>query len=630
MTMMGLLNQALDQKLLRFLDVQFAQIIAAHHSPLLQLACALLSSDAGAGHVCLPLARLAPEYFFDGRHPELAEALWQAAGKPNKNAWLNAFQSSSLVGEGTSPTPLVLEKERLYLQRMWKNEGQVIQFISDYSLEKMTYHKKDECRLKQILDQLFTSNESDINFQKVAAAVAITSKVAIISGGPGTGKTTTVAKLLTALIRLSGERTLRIELAAPTGKAAVRLTQSLGNAYRELSLSAGESRRLPEKACTLHRLLGAYSKGHQSRYHKNNPLDLDVLVVDEASMVDLPMLARLIDALPNSAQVIFLGDRDQLASVEAGSVLGEIGRFLSLGYSTSRAEELNRLTGYDLKGHPIEHFPNLCVAHVCDQLCLLNKNYRFDKKSGIGELAQAVNSGEHHKAHSILRDVNKKYVDIRQHALSDAKDYQKLLKDCVAAYQPYLELIKQGKDPETILHAFNRYQLLCALRTGSFGLEGLNTQIEKTLCHSGLLSLSQKPFNNSWYSGRPIMIECNDSSLGLFNGDLGMTLYDHSGALRVYFQFSDGHIKSVQPNRLPAHSTAYAMTVHKSQGSEFEHTALVLPDHFTPIVTRELVYTAITRARQKLTLYSTDKVLNHAILNPTQRRSGLVARLKSF
>lgn len=630
MNMMALLNQALEQKLLRFLDVQFSQIIAADESPLLQLACALLSADAGAGHVCLPITRLTPRYFFDGRQPELAQALWKAAGSPDKEQWLKAFESSPLVGDGVSPAPLVLQQERLYLQRMWKNEGAVIQFISQGALDKIIYQPKtDECRLRQILDQLFTSNASEINFQKVAAAVAITSKVAIISGGPGTGKTTTVAKLLTALVRLAGKRSLRIELAAPTGKATVRLTQSLSQAYSQLSLSGEERRRLPEQALTLHRLLGLRSHGYQPRYHKNNPLHLDALVVDEASMIDLPMLARLIAALPTSAQVILLGDRDQLASVEAGAVLGDMGRFLSLGYSEERAEALNRLTGYHLKGRPLEQFPNPCVAHVCDQLCLLNKNYRFDKKSGIGQLAQAVNLGDHSTALSILNQVDEKYPDIQLHRLENAKDYQKLLKDSVVAYQPYLQLIKMGRDPEEVLNAFNRYQLLCALRTGQFGVQGLNIHIEKSLRHSGLFNFSQHSFH-PWYAGRPVMIECNDSSLGLFNGDLGIALHDRSGNLRVYFPFSDGNIKSVQPNRLPAHSTAYAMTVHKSQGSEFEHTALVLPDHFSPVVTRELVYTAITRARRKLTLYSADKILTHAILTPTERRSGLVARLKFF
>ncbi|BFI57008.1 RecBCD enzyme subunit RecD [Yersinia pseudotuberculosis] len=654
--MMTLLAQAARDRLLRPLDVQFSRMIAGDDDPRLQLAAAILSAEVGAGHVCLPLRYLQPELLFGGRQPDLSLALWQAAGSPDKAQWLQALQNAPVVSDGSQPTPLVLQQERLYLQRMWQYEGDVVQFIasdsvfinrdSDFMTSKGIATSVDESLLRETLDALFGYAGSEVDWQKVAAAVAATRRISVISGGPGTGKTTTVAKLLTALIRISQGQRLRIQLAAPTGKAAARLTESLGKAIRQFSLTDDERKLFPDQASTLHRLLGVQPNSQRLRYHRGNPLNLDVLVVDEASMVDLPMMARLIAALPAKAKVIFLGDRDQLASVEAGAVLGDICRFAELGYSEQRAQQLTQLTGYLLtndaltgnvlannvltnkalanKAQPDETYSD--SANVRDSLCLLRKSYRFDEKSGIGQLALAVNAGEYRQALSVL---NSAYSDVERFPLADEEDYQVLLEACAVGYQHYLERVAALAPAAEVLAAFGRYQLLCALRSGPFGVSGLNERIEQVLHRKGFIIRPSGP-SGRWYVGRPVMIELNDSALGLFNGDIGIALHDNEGELRVYFQLPDGNIKSVQPSRLPSHETAYAMTVHKSQGSEFEHTALVLPNTFMPVLTRELVYTAITRARQHLTLYCSDAVLSHAIRTPTLRLSGLVDRLNTL
>ncbi|WP_145516453.1 exodeoxyribonuclease V subunit alpha [Yersinia aleksiciae] len=626
--MMALLNQALGDHLLRPLDLQFSRMIAGDNNPMLQLAAAILSAEAGAGHVCLPLSYLQPDLLFGGRQSALSQALWQAAGAPDESRWVQALNNSPAVSDGSQPTPLILQNNRLYLQRMWQYEGDVVRFIASDSTATWVNEPRDvnETLLRTTLDRLFGLAGTEVDWQKVAAAVAATRRISVISGGPGTGKTTTVAKLLTALIQLSQGQRLRIQLAAPTGKAAARLTESLGNAIRQLVLTDDERKLFPDQASTLHRLLGAQPNSQRLRYHRGNPLNLDVLVVDEASMVDLPMMARLIAALPAKAQVIFLGDRDQLASVEAGAVLGDICRFAEWGYSELRAEQLARLTGCSLLGViPIGDVPTDAV-NVRDSLCLLRKSYRFDEKSGIGQLALAVNAGKSNKALSVLSST---YSDIECFSLADSDDYQVLLEDCAAGYQHYLQLATSGAHAVDVLAAFDRYQLLCALRTGPFGVSGLNERIEQLLHRKRFIERASGP-SGRWYVGRPVMIGLNDSALGLFNGDIGIALYDSEGELRVHFQLPDGNIKSVQPSRLPSHETAYAMTVHKSQGSEFEHTALILPNTFMPVLTRELVYTAITRARQRLTLYCSHAVLSHAIRTPTQRRSGLVDRLNEL
>ncbi len=626
--MMTLLDQAVRDNLLRPLDLQFSRMIAGDDNPQMQLAAAILSAEAGAGHVCLPLNYLQSDQLFGGRQSDLSQALWQAAGAPDKQRWLQVLQCSSAVSDGSQPTPLVLQKERLYLQRMWQYEGDVVRFIASESFiaDANDTLSINELLLRETLARLFGVATDEVDWQKVAAAVAVTRRISVISGGPGTGKTTTVAKLLVALIQLNSAQRLRIQLAAPTGKAAARLTESLGKAIRQLSLTDDERKLIPDQASTLHRLLGAQLNSQRLRYHQGNPLHLDVLVVDEASMVDLPMMARLIAALPAKARVIFLGDRDQLASVEAGAVLGDICRFAELGYSDSRAEQLTRLTGCALSGQVPVGDTDKDVTNVRDSLCLLRKSYRFDEKSGIGQLALAVNAGQYHEAISIL---NGNYPDIERFPLVETDDYQVLLEACTAGYQHYLQLATAGMDTSEVLAAFGRYQLLCALRSGPFGVSGLNEQIERLLLRKRLID--RKPGSSGrWYVGRPVMIGLNESTLGLFNGDIGIALLDSEGKLRVHFKLPDGTIKSVQPSRLPSHETVYAMTVHKSQGSEFEHTALVLPNTFMPVLTRELVYTAITRARERLTLYCSDTVLSVAIRTPTQRLSGLVDRLNEL
>ncbi|WP_367680373.1 exodeoxyribonuclease V subunit alpha [Candidatus Fukatsuia anoeciicola] len=657
--MMKLLTEAVRERFLRPIDLQFARMIAPDNYPLcnlfrniqqlveikaqntiqeqhysinfaralLQLTAAYLSAKIGDGHICLLITDLQPQYLFNGCQSDLVKLLWKTVGKPSTQQWQEILQNSFSVSNGSQPTPLVLQHNRLYLQRMWQNEGDIIHFIMN---NNTNYEKINEILLKNILKQLFGTNSNKIDWQKVAAAATLTRKISIISGGPGTGKTTTIAKLLTALVRLyKGRQRVRIKLAAPTGKAAAHLTESLSKAWQQLELNENEQKLLPDQAFTLHSLLGIQPNRQQLLYHSNNLLDLDVLVVDEASMIDLPIMAKLIAALPVHARVIFLGDRNQLASVDAGAVFGDICHFIESGYSIFRSKQLARVTGYSLEQLKHPYYINKSktlttgLTEISDSLCLLSKSYRFNKKSGIGRLAKAVNIGAYFEALSVL---NGNYTDVKRFVLTNTVDYQQLLQISIANYQPYLKLVAQNANAAEILTTFNYYQVLCALRTGPFGVKGLNSLIEQALQRNSLIQCTQSLFGQ-WYAGRPVMIERNDNTLSLSNGDVGIALYNTYGYLRVYFQLPNGTIKSIQPNRLPSHVTAYAMTIHKSQGSEFKHTVLVLPDYFSPIITRELLYTGITRARQQLTLYVSDKVLNYAINTPTLRRSGLVDRL---
>lgn len=600
MTIQERLLEAVGQKLLRPIDAQFALTVAGNDDPAVTLAAALLSHDAGEGHVCLPLSRL---MLTEEAHPLLVAWISEMATPID---WKKRLLASAAVSCGDSPAPLILCGDRLYLNRMWCNERTVARFFNEVNQAIDV----DEAQLSRILDALFPTTD-EVNWQKVAAAVALTRRISVISGGPGTGKTTTVAKLLAALIQMADGERCRIRLAAPTGKAAARLTESLGAALRQLPLTDAQKKRIPEDASTLHRLLGAQPGSQRLRHHAGNPLHLDVLVVDEASMIDLPMMSRLIDALPPHGRVIFLGDRDQLASVEAGAVLGDICAYVNAGFTAERARQLSRLTGYAIPAGA-----GTQAASLRDSLCLLQKSYRFGSDSGIGKLAAAINCGDRSAIQAVFQQG---FSDIEKRTLQSSDDYAGMLDEALAGYGRYLRLLHEKATPEAILQAFNEYQLLCALREGPFGVGGLNDRIEQAMVQQR--KIHRHP-HSRWYEGRPVMIARNDSALGLFNGDIGIAL-DRGQGLRVWFAMPDGAIKSVQPSRLPEHDTTWAMTVHKSQGSEFDHAALILPSQRSPVVTRELVYTAVTRARRRLSLYADERILAGAIVTRTERRSGL-------
>lgn len=606
------LQMLCEEHILRPLDCQFAAMLAPDSHPLLQLVFALLSAQTGSGHVCLPLSRIIPAAEQSGRHAEIMQSVWRALNEPGLPEIKAALSASDAVSDGSLPAPVVLSEENLYLHRMWQYECRVAEFFSRPQRVSAEAEK-----LRPVLDALFGTKEPE-DWQKIAAAVAVSSRTAVISGGPGTGKTTTVARILATLVQSAAEPLL-IELAAPTGKAAARLTESLGEAIAQLDLTDTQRAMMPDQAKTLHRLLGAQPDSRRLRHHQKNPLMSDVLIVDEASMVDLPMMAALIDALPENAMLILLGDKDQLASVEAGAVLGDICRFAESGYTPQRRQVLEAMTGCVLPDKSPAH-----PVNVQDHLCLLRKSFRFDAGSGIGQLAAAVNRGDVRETMAVLGGQR---PDVRYVPLEDEDGYAQVLTDTMKAYLPFLSLVKQHADPAVVLDAFSQFRLLCALREGPFGVEGLNERIERLLHQQGHI---RRPLihRHRAYHGKPVMISRNDSPLGLFNGDIGIMLTDENHELRVYFRLPDGTIRGIRPSRLPAHETAYVMTVHKSQGSEFAHTALVLPVQPSPLVSRELLYTALTRAKKFLTIYSREECVKRAVKTPTQRYSGLSGRLR--
>ena len=662
------LNLWTGQGLLRHIDSALAaQLLRldAHLSPAMLVASAVLAQMEGRGHTCLPLADLC--------QPPVALLGWPAAAVEGAQGlkalwaylpatladWQSALQGDSsgaclrdahapdqgqpLVLGGTADAPL------LYLRRYAGYEQRVGQSLLQRAGETLAV---PEAAAREWLDRFFAPNTEEpyaTDWQKVACAVALRARLSVITGGPGTGKTYTAARLLALLLALHPDGSpLRVALAAPTGKAAARLKQSIDDALTRLPVPADAGLDLNAliarmgPARTLHSLLGARPDTRQFRHHAANPLDVDVLIVDEASMVHLEMMDALLQAVPPSARLVLLGDKDQLASVEAGAVLGDLCRDATSGrYSSATAQFVQTVTGQALAAEFLMPDPAPVLAQ---QTVMLRQSRRF--KGAIGQLALAVNRGDAAAARAVLSEnfVGASPRSRMNDEGSGNKETSALLSlqpstpqaVCALAlgtsgkpsYADYLRLMEQvpsGQDAEihanwvrSVLKAFERFRILCAVHQGGWGTQGLNAAVQKALADEGLLKVT-----GEWFSGRPVTVTRNDAQLGVFNGDVGVVLPNTEGKLKVWFLDGEA-LRSVSVMRLPHVETAFVMTVHKSQGSEFEHTALVLPPGGAEVLSRELAYTGITRAREQVTLIEAEaSLLEAAIDRPSVRASGL-------
>ena len=557
----------------------------------------MLTEALQAGHVCLALADIATQL-------GCTETLLY-----------ETLQRCHLIDLDT-PTqrPLRLDSEgRLYFQRYYDYECRLAAQL-DARLRQRVMAPPD---LTAWLDEAFPppittmdsslqQNHDNVDWQRVAAALALQRPVTVLSGGPGTGKTTTVMKILAGLLTWRPE--WRVVMAAPTGKAAARMQEALRGQLAQWpdALRA----RMPNEAFTLHRLLGVRRSSRHHFYHdREHPLSLDVLIVDEASMLDLALAVKLFEALPPHARVILVGDKDQLAAVEAGAVFSELSA--SPGLSDAMRARLAACCRL-----PEEAFATLPTSDgVLDDCTVwLRRNYRFAAQPAIGALAEAVREGDWKH----VEDALARYP--APHALDDATRSLRLLHE---HYAPYFETVKQCHDPTQILAALERFRVLCALRDTAWGVVALNQVLSDALRRH----LAGVATSGGHFHGQPIMVTRNDYLLRLYNGDTGVVLQGDDGEWRAWFpDYRDGGVRAVAVTRLPPHETAFALTVHKAQGSEFEHVALVLPAHDARVITRELLYTGVTRSKSLLGLHGPREVLKLAVQRRTTRHSGLRAR----
>lgn len=562
------------------------------------LTAALLSRQRSRGHSCIHLADWA------GR-PFPAEGPGALPALPDLESWSRSLAASALVGDGDGSTPLVRDDGgRLYLGRYWHAEKR----LAGRLIERLAGSPPavDAARLAPLFRRLFPPPDTAAaDWQSVAAAVALAGRVALVSGGPGTGKTTTVARVLALL--LADDPGLRVALAAPTGKAAARLGEAITGQIAELPIDDELRGLIPTGASTLHRLLGYQPRRDLFRHHAGRPLTCDALVIDEASMVDLLLMDSALDALPTRARVVLLGDRDQLASVETGFVFGDLCAAARTGaYSTRFAGLYRRLAGRELP--PGEGDGTLLE----DAAVELVTSYRFGDQPGIGELARAVRARDAERLLVTLEDPE--HSDVDRMDPPDAQD---------AALEPLtlpLESYLAAPSPAAALAGLSRFRILCARRRGDWGVERMNAVVERFLARRG------HPLSEGFYPARPILVTANDYQVRLFNGDLGVC-WREAGRLWAFFSAGGDDLRRLPLAKLPPHETAWAMTVHKAQGSEFDHVLLVLGDTDSRVMTRELLYTGATRARRRVVVLGTPEVIRAALARGSRRSSGLVEAL---
>ena len=597
---MASVAQLRERRVLSALDDHFARrlgALAAEERPDVLLAVALASRSVGEGHVCLDLRR-----WGEGTGLLLGgnEEAW---AWPEAEAWIEQLETSAMVeplrlaGEGADPShaPLVLDGEgRLYLRRYWDDQ----EALASALRRRMEGEPPvDEVVLADGLDRLFPGDDDEAgpDLQRAAAEAAVRARFFVISGGPGTGKTFTVVGLLALIIeqaQAAGDPAPRIQMVAPTGKAAAHLQASVLGSRGSLNCPEAVRAALPTTASTIHRCLGSRGpSGTEFRHGPENLLDVDVLLVDEASMVDLALMTRLVEALPPEARLVLLGDRDQLASVEAGAVLGDIGR--------------------EPGGEPVDR-PRSFVH--------LTRNYRFAAGSGIEELTRLINAGDVAGTLALLDDEDR--PEVRLVEPGDGPAWRAALGEAITAgYRSFLA----EDSPSAKLRALDDFRVLCAVRRGRDGSESLNAEAERLLGFEpgGALSASAK-------AGRPVGITRNNYELELYNGDVGVVAVNPDAperGHRVFFQAPGGDARWLSPLSIGRAETVFATTVHKSQGSEFGSVALVLPEEASPILSRELLYTGVSRAREGVTIFARRTVLGEALGRRIERSSGLSAAL---
>ncbi len=667
---LDVLHDWAEQGVLRRLDAALARFLAElcpQMPPELAVAVALLADLEGRGHTCVLLGELpqhlialkeraatagAPPLSPDVHWPDDGERLLRECpavyceGEPDYGAPLvfsrecrAAPNSLDPLGGRGSPTLGAIEAGRLYLRRYWRDENTVATRIHQrLQLEAAV----DAPAAAALLTQLFPpADDAEVDWQKLACALALRGRFTLLTGGPGTGKTHTAARLLALLwATRSQPGALRVALAAPTGKAAARLKQSIDRELAKLTALPGVAeltQRLPP-ARTLHSLLGARPDTRRFARNAAQPLEVDVLLVDEASMIHLEMMAALLDALPPTARLILLGDKDQLASVEAGAVLGELCTGAEQGrYTPQTAQALQTLCGDRIP----QPFIDPAGPALLQRVVMLRKSHRFG--GAIGQLALAVNAGDAERAQALLQQTD----DAAVRLLPAPRLLAPVLfpvpapalvelavqgRDGAKGYAHYADLLRQGPKAEAdwdawaqrVLQAFDQCRVLCAVREGPWGVHALNEAIAARLDALGLLH-----GRGAWYAGRPVMVTRNDHDLGVLNGDVGIALPTGTQGLRVVFLQGQSQ-RSVSISRLADVQTAFAMTVHQSQGSEFDHTVLVLPERHAGL-SRELIYTGITRARRFFTLACADmQTLHEGIQRVTHRASGLLARIDTL
>jgi exodeoxyribonuclease V alpha subunit len=530
------------------------------------------------------------------------------------------------------------EQDRLYLNRYFDYEERLARrLLQTYTGPKQAIDQSLKDFFQRLFPQQPKAGDAKPDWQALAVALAINRGFTLISGGPGTGKTTSVLKLIICAKYMDPQ--CRIRLAAPTGKAASRMLEALSKAAEDIGQTTERSTvaegirttlELPKEAFTVHRLLGASSHADRFHYDRDHPLPLDLLIVDEASMLDLALTVQLIEAVPSTARIVFLGDKDQLAAVEAGAVFAELSASPCL--SIACCEQLEQITGISATSYQHESPPD----GLLDNVIWLRHNYRFAKHSDIDDLIGLINQGDAKTLIARLESGSYQNITWHDDTLPALSGHAKAL-----LLEPMADYIKQlDTDRQDLLSLFDRlghYKILCAERDGPRGVEAMNQLVNEAVQmeqrargHAKRERFVGDAANRTWYPGQCIMVLRNDYHLGRFNGDIGIVMANTQGHPVVYFPDALEPDKAISLSRLSDYELSFALTVHKAQGSEFDHICLVLPNKTSPVVNKSLLYTAISRAKKSVSIIASEASLFEAIARPVKRYSGIRSRIAAL
>ncbi|QIQ41459.1 MAG: exodeoxyribonuclease V subunit alpha [Buchnera aphidicola (Aphis urticata)] len=590
--MKNVLKNLVKNKVIRIIDFIFSQFISKEND-IIMLVAACISFESNNGYLFLSLQYFKKHNFFSTNNKKTIKKILFILKKQKIN-WSLELSNHHAFSNGEIITPLVFVEKKIYLYKIWKSEKNILQY-----LYKQKIYNKLNLEHFKFLQELFPKTE--YNAQKVAVVLSLINQIIFILGGPGTGKTTTIIKTIIALTRYA-KKNITIQLSAPTGKATSRLTTILHDSQiLNLYESQEEKNKFLLEPVTVHQLLGISKISDKIFFNKHNPLNIDVLIIDEVSMIDILMMNNILSSIKQNTKVIFIGDPHQLSPIGIGSILKKIYNYAGYGYSLETISLLKQITQYK-NVYNKENKNNTCL--ISDKICVLKKNYRFKKNSEIHMLSTAIN---HNKKEIFIKLFNNLMENIFFNEINCTNQYEKMIETIICYTQEYWNKIKQKEHIKEIIKTFQKHQILCIVKDGIFGVNSINKILEKVMYGKNIIKKYFDINNQIWYIGKPVIINKNNKYLNLSNGEIGITHLDNQNKLQVCF-LKNNNIQYIPVNLLENYTTAWCITVHKSQGSEFDHITLILPDKNLEILNKAILYTAITRSRKKLSIFSNKQI----------------------
>ncbi|VFP81576.1 exodeoxyribonuclease V subunit alpha [Buchnera aphidicola] len=551
-----------------------------------------LRYSAYYGHSCLPIKMFKNKKCLKIKNKFLFKLLILVS--KNNKKWFEQVINNISCSNGAQKTPLVLDREYIYIYKYWYSENKIIEFIYN---QKLKFNKNYFKKYEKLINKYYPKKIDYI--QKITIQKALSSYIFFITGGPGTGKTYILAYFILILIN-STKKKINIQLSATTGKAATKLTQSIFNILNKENINKKNKISFPKIGITLHNLFNIQKETNQcNKKNKKKNKIIDVLIIDESSMIDLNIMDIIVTNIDRKTKIIFVGDVNQLPSIEVGSVLQELCNNKKKNISSKNIKK--------------------------NYISILKKKYRFKKKSGINLLVKTIENNQYNNIYKIYR---KKFSDIIWKRLKTKENYFNMLKNIKKYYTKYLEYINKKNKPKKIIKKFNKYRILCTVNEGLFGTNKINEYLD-TWFIKKINKNSSNEIKKPFYHGKPILIKKNNKSLQLMNGDVGICLLVNK-KIKIHFLSPNNKLKIVDPRILFHYESAWSMTIHKSQGSEFSSVQIVIPDYFLKILCKELFYTAITRAKNRITIYGCVNRIHNIIKNKQKRFSGLNKKIISL